>query len=364
MASLRMHLIGGLLVLSCTQLGAATSDFDRCNTVVTEIKDHYSLYSEKELFTQYQSRLKRVDSSSYSAFASSVQTLGLNLPLAEDLLNLKGTSDQKSSEFQAKYSEFINSTYEQYAHREVLSVRSDTVSAVLAAAWNRCYEIVSTMLLQQQGTFIAADPIGGFDNFLVTVYTRGPVAGEKVTIKAIEPAKFITCYYGHQAVTPGMQFDSTTFDLTCSKDLTMFSPMSVETNVGKSQKINLPSATSKISDLLSDIKALRVEIAKLRLDAANALSEQLTREASLRGDVTALQSRKPGISATVEYGEHAGQVALWEPPNGTPSFSKPMSFTDLRSEVKMVCPPTNPLLAGIRFHANDRYTILCRNMTP
>jgi hypothetical protein len=364
MVTLRQAVVGGLLVVSCFQLSAATtSDFDRCNPVIAEIKDHYSLYSEKELFTLYQSRLKQVDSSSYSAFASSVQSMGLSLPLADDLLDLKGSSEQKSSQFQAKYSEFINATYEQYAHREVLAIRSDTVSAVLAAAWNRCYEIVSDNLLKQNGTFIAADPIGGFDNFLVTVYTHAPT-GEKVTVRAIEPAGFVTCYYKHQPVAPGQQFDSTTFDLTCSKELTIFSPMSVETNAGKSQKINLPSAKSKLAELTSAIEALHVEIASLRIAASKALTDELATEERLRADITKLQSAKVAATALVEYGQNNGQLALWSPPTAAPSFLKPQSFTDNNVQVMMVCPAEQPFLAGVRFHPNDRYTIYCRNVSP
>ena len=334
------------VTMALVPLHAQQTSFDVCNVVLSDIKDHYSYYSSKEIFDEYKSQLRRVDSSSYSQFKSSVQTIGLSLPVAEDLLDLKGSDTEKSATLQSKYSDFMNSTYEQYKRKDVLSIQKDSASRDLAEAWNKCYQIVSNTLLGQNGTFIDAKPMGGFGRFLVTVHTQTPHAGDKVNVKAIEPTRYVKCYHDDALVTSATVLDSTTFDLTCEKEASFATPFSVETSAGKSQVVNLPSASSAMDDLVSSVQSLRVELANM-VTKLTAAEEQHSRD--VQAMQTAIQNLKIGKTATNVV--RMGPGGIWDATHA-PSF-------ELQNAGEGRCPTDAPFLIGFKKDANATFSFLC-----
>src|SRR5688500_9124936 len=87
-----------LVLLSSTAL--AQPDVARvCNAVFSHgIRDNYELLSEREQFQTFQDRLCQAKFESYQQFKEGGSAFGIDIPLAEGILGIGGSSNEKAGQ--------------------------------------------------------------------------------------------------------------------------------------------------------------------------------------------------------------------------------------------------------------------------
>jgi hypothetical protein len=227
-----------------------------CNNALGQVKDYYNLLTEREQYEQYKSRLCSSAYTTHEGFSEGAAKLGITIPVAEALLGLSGSTQQKQAQFSASYSAFCKSTFSEALYRERYQLQKATVSADLAHAWTRCVELYKDAFLQKFGTFIAVTPVSNLESFSVKVSARGFELG-RTLIKTIEPAGSVTCYRSGKPIDLGKtKVNSVDFLLECKKDSSLAVPITIETSAGTSQAVVLPSAKNKLDELDSKLSGL------------------------------------------------------------------------------------------------------------
>jgi hypothetical protein len=264
-----MRCLASLFMLGCL-IGSSTSALAQptaeiCNAAFSQgIRDNYQLLTEREQFELYQQRLCSARFQSYESFRSSAAGLELSVPLAEGLLGLGGSSEDRARTFQQNYQTFCTSTFHQSEFRERYQSYISQISSALVAGWNRCIELHLQTWLQSRGVFVEVEPFGALDSFIATVRVRTTEPGN-ILITALQPEGRVTCTRAGSPVIPGQtQINSLEFTLTCQKHPSLEIPFVVETNRGQTQRVRVPAGTSKIIELEDELEALRSELSRLR----------------------------------------------------------------------------------------------------
>ncbi len=255
---LRIALAGfSALVLAIPLASQQIPITEVCNAAFSQgIRDNWHLFTERQQFEAYQFRLCQTKFSSYQTFQSTGSSLGLDIPLAEGLLGLGGSYDQKSAQFQQQYEKFCTSTY--FSASDHLRYQSyvSQISSALTQSWNRCQELHLDAYLKAKGVFIAITPMGQTEQFVARVNIKTELSGN-VEISALNPDQSVVCTRGGTKVGPGTTIPIREFSLTCHKDPSAEIAYSVETNFGQSNEVRVPSGTQKMAELLGNIEKMR-----------------------------------------------------------------------------------------------------------
>jgi hypothetical protein len=104
---------------------AQTPGTEVCNVAFSQgIRDNWVLLTEREQFEAYQDRLCRVKIVSYESFVDTGASLGVDIPLAEALIGIFGSFEDKRSPFRANTKSFA----------DLLTLRGATTSASKASS--------------------------------------------------------------------------------------------------------------------------------------------------------------------------------------------------------------------------------------
>jgi hypothetical protein len=184
-------------------------------------------------------------------------SLGISIPLADDLLGLKGSGSDKQSIFKQSYDAFCSSNY--YSTNSAATYKLDIskISSDLLVAWTSC--VNGYLKLQDHGVFASYDPIGNLDQFLADVQIKDDLVG-KIQITSIDPDS-VTCTHAGTPVKMGAtKIDSKHFSLTCNKNPLLSTPFQIETSNGTSNSFTVPAASSKITELSDQLTALQGQL--------------------------------------------------------------------------------------------------------
>ena len=226
-----------------------------CNVVFDQgIRDVQSVYTRVEMANSYKARLCDVKYASYDSFKSSVTSLGLDIPIAEGLIGLSGSNDDKTASFQVQYSKFCSATYFDAEYKSRYDMYMATISDALLKSWNKCQELYLTARVASQGVFAYVDN-PDFDAFTVKVVAK-PIGAGGVKVKSLNPDGSVTCTRGALAVRPGTVFAEYSVTLSCRKDADHAIQFSLDTQLGTTKEIRLPARTSKVLELETRIKEL------------------------------------------------------------------------------------------------------------
>ncbi len=248
-----------------------------CNAAFSQgISDNWYVFTERQQFEAYQHRLCYAKFDTYEQFQSASATLGLDIPLAEGLLGLSGTYDQKKSSFKQSYEKFCTSTFYAASDHQRYQSYISQISSVLTQSWNKCQELHLNAYLQQKGVFVSVAPMGQAEQFVSRVQVKNEFTGN-VKITALHPEQSVVCYRGGAKVVPGTTtINIRDFSLTCHKDPTQELVFNVETNFGQSNQVRVPSGNQRLAEVLGSIEQMRARfnesfaVERARVDALEA----------------------------------------------------------------------------------------------
>jgi len=337
-------------------LHAVDLDPSVCNAALGSIKNNFKLLSSSERFREYQSSLRNMHSETLSDFTSSLRSIHADIPYAKMVLGLNGSDAENERHFKARYDEFLSSTYEQSSAKEYFSVEREDVDRYLAGQWTECYRLMLAAMTGS-GTVISASPAGSFSDFLIDVHTREAEAGKKPVIKAVEPAKLVTCFYNGAQIAAGMEIPDNDFNLVCSKDPSKELPLQITVSTGKSQQVTLPAQQAKLQELQAQLASALAQISQLRRDLTDATARQATTDGNLSADIAALktwQTNEVGELFGPNYAKYAGQYA--------PSWKMSDVWAAAGDkESNVICPPSSPFMTGFKTFGNNFFVIRCRH---
>jgi hypothetical protein len=159
-----------LCVVGVYNVAAQIPTTEVCNAAFSQgISDNWYLFTERQQFEAYQHRLCRAKFQTYEDFQSTGATLGLDIPLAEGLLGLTGTFDQKKTQFSQSYEKFCTATYYAASDHQRYQSYISQVSSALTQSWNKCQELHLNAYLQQKGVFLSVAPIGQTEQCSATI---------------------------------------------------------------------------------------------------------------------------------------------------------------------------------------------------
>lgn len=238
-----------------------------CKSVLSSgIRSTYSVFSDQEKYDQYQSRLCDVSFESYDSFSSTVKARGLNIEYAESLLEFKGDSDQKRSQFSQKYSKFCSSDFQESEYRHRFVSQSSKIETALASSFNNCVKNYLDVYLktQQQGLFIYVTPQRDFKTFNVRVERNRNVVPEEVIISNFMPDEEVLCTRNGNEMSAGDEIKLNNFSMTCRKDPDSPISFAIETKgEGVSNEVFLPARKDTINELEEKVEQLTILISDL-----------------------------------------------------------------------------------------------------
>jgi len=133
-----MKIMNGLFALSLMVISSASiaQQAEICNAALSSgIRDNYYVLSEREQYEQYQKRLCDARFSSYQSFQQGASSLKLDIPLAEGLLGLSGSSENRTGKFSETYKNYCESNYFDSQFRQRFTSFSSRVSVALTDSW-------------------------------------------------------------------------------------------------------------------------------------------------------------------------------------------------------------------------------------
>jgi hypothetical protein len=265
-----------LLAFTFPVVGQGDPSTEVCNIAFSRgIRDNWVLLTEREQFEAYQDRLCRVRFSSYDSFNSTSAGLGVDVPLAEALIGLTGSFEEKRSMFSVQYDRFCRATYFESSDHQKFQSYISRISSALTSSWNRCQELHLQAYLQSKGVFTSVSPVGNLDGFVARVIVRNEFTGD-VEISALHPEGQVQCTRGGAPVVPGVtKINIKDFSLTCSKNPSVEIPFAIETNFGQPSPIRIPGNVSRIAELAGQVERLRSDLATLGAQT-NTLSTNLS----------------------------------------------------------------------------------------
>jgi hypothetical protein len=300
-----------------------------CNAAFSQgISDNWYLFTERQQFEAYQYRLCNAKFESYQAFQAAGATLGLDIPLAEGLIGLTGSFDQKSGQFKQAYEKLCTSTYFSASDHVRYQSYISQVSSALTQSWNKCQELHLQTYLQQKGVFLSVAPIGQTEQFVSRLQIKNEFTGN-VTITALHPDQSVDCYRGGTKVMPGTTtINIRDFSLTCHKDPSAELAFTVETNFGQSNQVRVPAGNQRLAEVLGNIEEMRARFNE-RLAAEQTRVDQMLATRVKRCRVCYLFRGSDGGD---QYGQCLGGPRdLCSPWSDTPDYANPMSIdTDNR----------------------------------
>ncbi|WP_202842425.1 hypothetical protein [Luteimonas saliphila] len=246
--------VGTILVASiCGSSNAQQAQM--CNAAIsTGIRDNYSIMTEQEQFELFQRRLCDVKFESHENFNSSAAGLGIDIPVAEAIIGLSGSTESKRSSFREKYSSYCEANYFNAAYRSAFSANVSKVSAVLANTWLECHKMHTAAWLaaNQKGIYIDVTPQENFSDFTVTGKRYTPDTGPMV-VTDITPAGSFSCHRNGAPFGSGAKVDTNEFTFSCTKPPQKTVTISLDTSKGVSNSVTVPAYSSKIEELSSRI---------------------------------------------------------------------------------------------------------------
>lgn len=244
--------IRGVLTAAVVLAGSANAQqAEICNAALASgIRDNYYVLTERDQFEQYQKRLCDARFSSYQAFQSGASGFKLDIPLAEGLLGLSGTSENKASKFNENYQKYCEATYFDSSYRERFVSYTSRVSAALADSWLECQKVHTGIWLaaNQKGIYISVTPQENFAEFTVNV-SRRTATTTPLRVADITPSGVASCVREGKPFGPGSEAVTNEFAFTCTKPQHRAISISVDTSEGLSNTVLVPAYTSKIAEI-------------------------------------------------------------------------------------------------------------------
>ncbi len=267
----RSRLVAAWLLLVLA-VPCSAQDVNSCNAILADgVRDQYDFFTLREQFELYQKRLCDAKFSSYESFRSGASSLKLDVPLAEGLLGLDGSTESKSSRFQQAYSNYCESTYASSEIRSVFASQLRRVSEALANSWGECHRnhLDAWMELNKTGIFVSFSLESNFRDFTVTVNRRGNIDTRRsVTINDVHPSGRVSCVREGRLVVPRSKVALNQFSMTCTKEAHHEISFSISTDDGVSNALRVPAETSKLSEMEERLQMqeadLRATIERLR----------------------------------------------------------------------------------------------------
>lgn len=223
-----------------------------CNAALSGgIRDNYYVLTEREQYELYQKRLCDAKFSSYQSFQSGASSFKLDVPLAEGLLGLGGSTENKSSRFQEAYSRYCESTYFTSQYRDRFVSYTSKVSVALTESWLECQKthVNAWLTANQRGVFISVTPQENFADFTVSVTRKGNVDLKPIRINDITPAGVFSCVRNGQSFGAGATVTQNEFQFTCTKPQHRTVAIAIDSNDGVSNTVNVPASVSKLAEL-------------------------------------------------------------------------------------------------------------------
>jgi hypothetical protein len=177
-----------------------------CNIAFSQgIRDNYSVFSESAQFELYQHRLCSENFTSYQQFSDKSSGLGITIPLAEGLLGLSGSLDQKNGQFNQAYSKFCQNTFFTADSNSRYRSFVSQVSKNLVDTWGKCVGDYLDAWVKAKGVFVSVSPLSNLDMFVASVTVRSEMLNQTV-IKDIHPEGQVTCTRANQPVKAAGMF--------------------------------------------------------------------------------------------------------------------------------------------------------------
>ena len=272
------------------------------------IRDNYSVYDTRTAAIEYQKRLCNIEASDYSTFSSKAGSLGIDVPFAKGILGLSASAQSDSGEFKKSFKSFCSDTKFIDNSTSTLISKRELVNISLANSYSECAEkfLDSYIALNKWGTFISVTPqtlmtgTPPLQSFTVEVTSRAVIP--TVKIKNILPNNpSIKCFYNNKPVAGGSIFNTTEFQLTCTKPADQAVTFSLDTLAGSSNKVKIPNLKSRYDEMSEQIAALQGQVTRLSNLQANTAS-------ILNTNVNNLKSWPAGLIMTTSYAGFGGNV--------------------------------------------------------
>jgi len=227
------------------------------------IRDNYYLLTENDQFITYQERICKAQFESYEKMRESSSSLGLSFELADILLGLDGSHDQKSRDFLIKYNQFCHSTYYDYENHDKYRKYINTINSELTSSWVKCVELYLDAWLNSQGIFIDVIPQDDFSTFVVHV-SRRAVNNDPIIIQTLNPEGSVECRRSGKPIKVGETLiDQNSFSMTCYKHPNQTITFSMDTNNGTTNTVKIPGNSKKVLELSDQNRALHSKILSL-----------------------------------------------------------------------------------------------------
>lgn len=241
--------ICAMIMLATTNVFANVQS--SCNAILSSgIRDNYFVFSKREQFEIFQKRLCDVQYKTFSDFNSGSSELGIDVPLAEELIGISGTTEAKSSKFSESYKNYCESNFFNYSQKDRFISYSSKVNSSLTESWLTCQKhgINAWLSANQKGIFISATPSADLSSFVITVNRKNSVGIEPVRINGIHPAA-VRCTRAGTNFGIASAVRQNEFQFECTKPPSQPIDVSIDTTDGVSNKITIPAITSRLDEL-------------------------------------------------------------------------------------------------------------------
>lgn len=291
-----------------------------CNAALSSgVRDNYYVLTEREQYEFYHDRLCKAKFASYQDFQSQVSSFKLDLPLAEGLLGLGGSSSDKSAQFSQSYDKYCHSTLFSGEYRDRFVSYTNRVSVALADNWLECQKthVAAWLEVNKKGVLISVATQANFSEFTVTVNRKGSVQTRPVVVNNLSPANAFQCTRGATSFGAGSEVDLNEFQFSCVKPEHRPISFSIDTNDGVSNTVVVPASTSRIQELNDKIAA-----------QASAMQREIEAlRAELRRSAEAVASIGSGTLPVPATGSRSDPVgAIWTGEGGKWWLSCPTGY--------------------------------------
>ncbi len=163
-----------------------------CQTIMQgNIHDTNSVYSEQFHFAQYQNILKTAHFTSYSQYTAQGANLGIDLPIADALIDFSGDYQTDDSTFQQQMNTFLNSTYNESATRSLVQKYSSKIDSDVMTVEGKCIE---QMFQSNEVTQSLSVEPSDYSTFNVTLIGHiPPPTSMPFALNQIEPSTDVQC---------------------------------------------------------------------------------------------------------------------------------------------------------------------------
>jgi len=240
-------LIGGIGLMVTPNANAQGDAAARlCQSLLAvDIKDTSQTYSDEEHFSQFQNLIKSANLSSYQDFEQAGDSLGINIPIASDLLGLTNDSHDNSGVFQKQVSEFLTTSYGQRMDRGRNMSAFSRINTQLLDVERNCQDKYFASLRDRVQLSIEIDPNSYTSFTLIITANIKQSLNRPLVIDQIEPAELVQCNEQGHTVQLGIDRPSDQAALSCSKEEKTDVTLRIVTNAGISPPIHIPAKPTR-----------------------------------------------------------------------------------------------------------------------